>query len=174
MLRNWRDEIPSVPGSFFDDSDSSTQEVSDKALLLLMTGCILTGLIPGVLIGLETAQPPSTLIESARDTGYHLGFEAGIGSFPDGEPRVLFRQDDLFNRSIAFTYPNQNISYECTFSRRTTENGGGEWAIDRQAFKYNGTVDCTAVEKDLIPEYSGADISDTLLRNEVHPANATR
>lgn len=170
-VKKWRSEIPSIPRSFFDDSRGEIHEVSTGALLLLMIGCVLTGLIPGFVLGAESARPAGLIIDEARSTGYQNGFEDGLASLPDGQARVLFRQDDGFNRSIAFTYPEQNLSYECQFSRRTVENGGGEWAIDRQAFKYNGTVNCSTAEKDLIPAYSGADVSDTLLRNEIKSGN---
>jgi len=142
-------------------------------LLPLMLGCVLTGLIGGFIVGMESARPPSTVVQTSFEAGYEDGFSNGLATLPDGQPEVLFRQDGMFNRSIAFVYPEQELSYECLVSRRTVENAGGEWVIDRQAFKYNGTVNCTAVEKNLLPEYDSSAVNDTLLRNEIAVQNGT-
>lgn len=162
VVRKWRDEIPSMPASFFSESEDD-DGLPDSVLLPLMLGCVLTGLVGGFLVGMESARPQSTVVQ----TSFEAGYEDGLSSLPDGQPEVLFRQDGLFNRSIAIVYPDHDLSYECVVSRRTLEDGGGEWAIDRQAYKYNGTVDCATAEEILISEYNNPEIKDTLLRNEI-------
>lgn len=170
LVRKWREEIPSLPASFFGEP-ADEEGLSDSVLLPLILGCVLTGLVGGFLVGMESAQPPSTVVQTSFEAGYEDGFSDGMRSLPESQPEVLFRQDGLFNRSIAIVYPEQNLSYECVVSRRTLEDGGGEWAIDRQAYKYNGTVDCSAIEENLVPVYNSPEINDTLLRNEVAGRN---
>jgi len=165
-VRRWRDEIPGLPSSFFEQADDDESCV-ERVLLPMIIASVLTGLIGGFLIGLESARPPSTVVQTSFEAGYEDGFSDGVSSLPDGKPEILFRQEGMFNRSIAIVYPDQELSYECLVSRKTVENAGGEWVIDRQAFKYNGTVNCTAVEQNLIPEYDNSAINNTLLRNEV-------
>lgn len=169
-VRKWRDEIPSLPQSFFGDS-AGEDGLSDSVLMPLILGCVLTGLIGGFLIGLESSRPPSTVLETTYESGYDDGFSDGISSLPDSQPELLFREEGVFNRSIAVVYPDQDLSYECVVSRRTVGDAGGEWVIDRQAYKYNGTVECNAVDQDLISEYDDPAINNTLLRNEVTNAN---
>lgn len=154
--------------------------MGDEVQLALMVACVVVGLVVGLLAAHETFRPPQQYVEQVQEDAYGRGYDNGFAEamnqfndtakdvFGSGDARFLFRQDNGFNRSLAVVYPDRDLSFECTVSRRTiNETGGGEWVIARQTFKYNGTVSCQTVGENLIPEYSSSDVNDTLLRNTV-------
>jgi len=134
---------------------------------------IVAGLAFGLIIGASVFSSPqptpsADMIQDAREAGY----EKGVSELPGGNVLVAFKKQSLFKRSIAFVYPDRNLSYHCTVSREfQPETGGGEWVISRSAFMYNGSVDCGTVDENVISEWDSSTVDDVPLRNR---ANTTR